>query len=270
VVFFSDDYFDAIIRDEIGKSEGEDIYQSDLEVIDRLSLILFHQIDLSGLEYCTNLTRLTMVDASYVNMDIDLAPLSGLRNLEYLSIEYIPVYDLTSLSGLSKLAYLNINKCETGDLTPLENLRELNTLILHDHFNEVDLESISELENLAELYFEGYIISDSSALTNLDKLKQLTLRYCDVDEISDLSELKGLSYLDLSGNNITDLNPLTNLTELEQVFLSWNEIEDVSPLVNNEGLGSGDIVNLRDNPLSDETVDRHMQTLYNRGVDVRY
>lgn len=57
VVNFPDTNLEAVIREAIGKPEG-DIYQSDLEGLTKFSAEYKGIANLSGLEYCTNLVRL--------------------------------------------------------------------------------------------------------------------------------------------------------------------------------------------------------------------
>ena len=60
---------------------------------------------------------------------------------------------------------------------------------------------------------------------------------------------------------------LTNLTTLE---LWSNNISDISPLVVNAGLGSGDTVDVRENPLNRTSIKTHIPTLQSRGVSVEF
>jgi len=55
-----------------------------------------------------------------------------------------------------------------------------------------------------------------------------------------------------------------------QLRLWSNQISDIKPLVDNPGLGSGSIVDLRDNPLSEECINEHIPVLQARGVTVEY
>lgn len=59
---------------------------------------------------------------------------------------------------------------------------------------------------------------------------------------------------------------MTNLTTL----WLYNNISDLSPLVANTGLGSGDVVDVWDNPLSATSINTHIPALQERGVEVRF
>jgi hypothetical protein len=49
-----------------------------------------------------------------------------------------------------------------------------------------------------------------------------------------------------------------------------NHISDISPLVDNTGLGEGDWVDLRGNPLSEQSINEYIPALEARGVQVYY
>ena len=85
-----------------------------------------------------------------------------------------------------------------------------------------------------------------------------------------MAGLTDLTVLSLNGNNISDISPVAGLTKLTELNLSWSSISDISPLVANTGLGSGDTVDVRDNPLSHTSIKTHIPTLQSRGVTVEF
>ncbi len=91
------------------------------------------------------------------------------------------------------------------------------------------------------------------------------------NSITDLTPLSGLIRLErlyLSRNRLTDLKPLSGLTSLRSLSLSVNSITDISPLVSNTGLGTGDLVDVENNPLSAMSYKTHIPALQDRGVIV--
>jgi len=60
------------------------------------------------------------------------------------------------------------------------------------------------------------------------------------------------------------------LTNLRIMYLYANNISDLAPLAANTGLGSGDLVDVRGNPLSATSISTHLIDLRNRGVNVRF
>ena len=93
--------------------------------------------------------------------------------------------------------------------------------------------------------------------------------------MTDLSPLAGLTHLTtlyLGNNSVSDITPLAELTNLTSLNLWGNNISDVSPLLENTGLGSGgwSWVNVRENPLSYQSIHTHIPTLESRGVTVYF
>jgi nitrous oxide reductase len=60
------------------------------------------------------------------------------------------------------------------------------------------------------------------------------------------------------------------LTNLRTLLLYTNAITDLLPLVANTGLGSGDEVNVLNNPLSAISLNTHIPALQSRGVNVSF
>ena len=56
--------------------------------------------------------------------------------------------------------------------------------------------------------------------------------------------------------------------EIFFIELQGNQIYDITPLVRNSSIGKGDKVDLRENPLSNATYDKHIPALIERGVKV--
>ena len=94
-------------------------------------------MDLTGLEYATNLQALDLrynqisdigalsgLDHLQTlilndNRISDFSPLSGLGELRILNIHYNPISDLTALAGLSTLEDLTIRIMQISDISPL-------------------------------------------------------------------------------------------------------------------------------------------------------
>ena len=153
----------------------------------------------------------------------------------------ITVDDMTNLTAL-EAKNSNIN-----DLTGLEHAIELRTLNL-----------------------EGNSISDLSPLAGLAQLVYLFLTGNAISDISPVANLSHLEYLALGINSISDISPVAGLINLSWLYLWGNSISDISSLVANTGLGSGDNVELRNNPLISASINTHIPTLQSRGVTVEF
>ena len=187
-ITFSDENLEAAIRKAIGKPLG-DLYKSDLEQLTTLNAQTRGIVNITGLEYCTNLRDLNLGENH--------------------------ISDLTPLSNLTKLTSLRLHKNEISDINAISNLRSLHTLDLWttgtwtDPQNYIsDITPLSELKGLTWLQLGWHQISDISPLANLTKLNHLTLSYNNVTDITALSNLTSLSFLRLMHNQIVDLSPL--------------------------------------------------------------
>ena len=128
----------------------------------------------------------------------------------------------------------------------------------------------SDLEGLRTLIAGHRDISD---LTGLEYCTDLVVLYLEDNQISGISPLANLTDLQglyLWGNQISDISPLANLTNLTQLQLRSNQINDIEPLLENEGLSIEYWVDLRENPLSSDSIHIHIPELDARGVTVYF
>jgi hypothetical protein len=289
IVNFPDAGLQAAIRAAINKPTG-DIHASDLTVLTALDAHnMYNQwiSNLSGIEYCTNLTSLQL----YENHITDLTPLAGLNKLTLLYLDHNIISSLTPLAGLKNLTSLTLNDNQISNLMPLAGLKNLTSLTLNDNqisnltplaglialqsltadHNQISsLTGLAGLTNLKGLYLNHNQIS---SLIPLAGLNQLTILDLDINNVSDLTPLVGHTSLQgiyLTKNNVSNLTPLAGLTSLKYVQVDNNNIIDIAPLVNNTGLGTGDWVNLVGNLLSSTSVNTYIPALQARGVSVSY
>lgn len=128
----------------------------------------------------------------------------------------------------------------------------------------------SDLQRLTNLATPEKNISDLTCLEYATGLTELRFGHTRISDISPLANLTKLTSLRLYINQISAISPLANLTNLERLSLHHNQISDIEPLVNNPGLSQGDEVYLRNNPLSDTSVNTYVPQLEARGVHVDY
>ena len=282
---------------------------SDLTNLTRLVLYGNAISDISALAGLTNLTELWLYGNSisdisavsslinlknlwlYGNNILDISAVSGLTNLIYLNLDANNISDISAVSGLTNLKYLDLGRNNISDIFPVAGLTNLTELELRWN-NISDISSVAGLTNLTDLRLNGNNISDISpvaALTNLTDLRlavnnisdispvaaltnltQLGLSNNNILDISPVAGLTNLTALSLAANNISDLSPVAGLTNLKYLWLGWNNISDLSPLTNNTGLGSGDTVDVVENPLSYQSIYTHIPALQSRGVTVEF
>lgn len=244
----------AVVEDSLGKARGEVITAAEMATLTRLEAPNSRIRDLTGIEYATELTVL--------NLGYVLA--SGGR------VNSNSISDLSPLSGLIKLTELNLFRNTIADLSPLSNLTELRVLDLSANSYISDISPLSGLTKMRTLHLYNNDVSDLSPLSGMTELRWLDVSNNLIWDISPLSTLTELGGLALNNNAVSDLSPLSGLPRLRRVH-GWDcDVSDLSPLVASAGLrGENSLVDLRDNPLSETSLNTHIPVLRERGVRVR-
>ena len=261
-VVFPDKNLEEAIRDALDKPEG-DITPAELAGLAVLHATDRSITDLSGIEYCTNLTALYL-GANRIN---DISALSSLVNLTDLMLAFNKVSDFSPLSKCTKLTNLYLAWNQRSDISALSSLTNLTQLDLSG--NKIsDISALVSLTKLVSLTLWDNQISDISELVSLSRLTSLDLSENQISDIRPLSHLINLTNLSLKLNSISDISALSSLTSLRNLSIAGNKIEDISPLLLNKGLGKGDEIRLEANPLSADSVNTYIPQLRQRGVNV--
>ena len=197
------------------------------------------------LSFVSSLPNLQMLSAHGDYVNLDLAPLEGLKDLTELHIyaegsnNISRTVDLSPLANLANLQYIQLD-CVPDSYEPLAGLKSLQQLIL---WNPISGQGDYE-----------YSLSDLSPLEGLTELTYLNIPIGDVEDLNSLSGLTKLTDLLLYGNahtweDISFLRPLTNLQRLalDNQVLHLQDLSDLSGLtelrelsLNLEGMGSLD------------------------------
>ncbi len=177
---FADDKFEAVVRERLMEAgildKPTDIISiSDLEALtDYLPLENKMFSDITGLEYCVNVTRLNLT-----------------RNV---------ITDISLLASLTKLTYLHLgNNRDLSDLSPLASLTNLTELFLGDN-KITDVSPLASLTKLTWLTLESNQITDISPLTSLTNLTKLNLSANDLIDFSPLLSFPNLTRVTLWGS----------------------------------------------------------------------
>ena len=157
----------------------------------------------------------------------------GLPNLKslYFNGNTTNLNDLTLLSGLTNLNTLSIGNYRGGDLSPLSALRNLTSLTLFNwgYNGTVDISPLSALTNLTDLYIYEINVEDITPLAGLTKLERLYLTYGGISDITALAGLTSLIELNIGGNAIYDFSPLVDLDNLMSLE-TWGNPGDTAIL----------------------------------------
>lgn len=148
---FHDKNLERAIRAELGISKSQSISPTDLLAITKLDLNNEGIEDLSGLEYCGNLTELYLQS----NKISDLLPLSTLTRLDLLDLQNNKISDLSPLSTLTSLRSLNLQSNEISDISPLLRLNSL--IVLYLGYNPLSPTSFNKY--IVQLEQKGVLVS---------------------------------------------------------------------------------------------------------------
>ena len=215
----------AAIENTLGKASGATITRADMLTLKRLEAKDQGIQDLTGIEFATNLTWLSL-DGNDVS---DVSALGGLINLELLYVHSNQVSDISLLSGLTNLRWLSLGDNDVSDVSGLASLINLEWLFLSG--NDVsDVSVLGGLTNLERLHFSNNQVSDVSALASLINLTELWLHSNQVSDVSVLGGLTNLERLHFSNNQVSDVSALASLINLTELALSDNRISDFSAL----------------------------------------
>ena len=280
LVVIPDPNLRAAIEMALGKALGDPITASDMATLTELEAPNANISNLTGLEGATNLTRLNL-GGEFIeeeegfsffrnsNSVSDLSPLSGLTNLTSLVLDNNAITDISAVSELTNLTSLVLDNNAITDISAVSGLTNLTALGLNGNAI-TDISAVSELTNLTSLSFSSNSIRDISPVAGLTNLTRVNLWDNTISDISTMAGLTNLELLNLGRNAISDISPVSGLTNLTLLWLGSNSISDLSPLVANTGLGSGDTVDVKENPLNYASIHTHIPTLQERGVDVEF
>jgi Leucine-rich repeat (LRR) protein len=288
VVTFPDSNLEGAIRSALSKPTG-DIIPDDMTILTKLWANGRGIQDLTGIEHATNLTTLNL----YNNQISDISAIAFLTNLTTLYLNSNQISDISAIASLTNLTRLDLRGNQISDISAIDSLNNLTLLYLGG--NQIsDISAIASLTHLVTLYLYSNQISDISGIASLTNgtviwiglsdnqisdisaiasfihLTWLDLGSNQISDISGIASLTNLTVLDLGSNQISDISAIASLTHLTWLILSGNQISDISALVANVGISSGNMVNIQNNPLSQEAYGTFIPQLQARGVDVRF
>ena len=239
---------------------------SALSSLTSLTALTLDNNNISSISVLSSLTSLEWLTLDNNNIS-SISVLSSLTSLTSLGLSDNNISNISVLSSLTSLTSLGLSDNNISSISSLSSLTSLTSLTL-DNNNISSISVLSSLTSLEWLTLDDNNISSISALSSLTSLTVLTLDDNNISSISALSSLTSLTALDLSNNNISSISALSNLTNLFLLGLGNNDISDIQPLVANTGLGTGDHVDLSNNPLSQTSISTHIPALEGRGVTV--
>ncbi len=138
---------EAVLRAKPEIPDTGPITSEDLSMIQTLVGINKGIVDLTGLEYCVNISYLYLTD----NDISDISPLAGLTKLTDLYLTGNDISDISPLAGLTQLVWVHLIGNNISDVSPLEGLTELMLLALNSN-SVSDISPLIGLTSLECLY----------------------------------------------------------------------------------------------------------------------
>ena len=259
----------AAIAAVLGKASGETITKDEMETLRRLEAEDAGISDLTGLEFATNLTLLSLND----NNLTDVSALAGLTKLEVLNLSGNQITDISALAGLTRLWWLGLSGNQITDVSALAGLTKLTHLYLWNN-RITDVSTLAGLTKLIELFLNDNPLSASSINDHIPILQArgVAVTFDPIDPtpvtIPDANlraaiaaalgkargatitkdEISTLVRLDAKNAGINDLTGLEFATNLTWLGLSSNQITDISALA---GLTKLEELSLSRNQITD-------------------
>lgn len=192
------------------------------------------------------------------------------ENFELLIRESLekPTGDILD-TDMESLIYLDGSTKNITNITGIEYCLNLDTLRITDNQIE-DINLLAKLNGLIFLSIGSNPITDISILSNLTNLKRLHMGYIQATDFSAITSLPLIEIFGVAGNNLIDIGFLKDLPNLKTLYLSTNLITDIKPLIDNQGIGPDDYIRLRNNPLSDLSINTYIPELESRDVTIDY
>ena len=239
-VYIPDPNLRAAVSKALRRTPNAPITVTAMERVVRLDAQNSGIVDLTGIQFATNLTRINISH----NQVSDLSPIAGLIELRELWITDNLVSDISPVRGLTNLIYLNCNDTLVSDLSPVSSLVNLEWLYT-SRTNVSDMSPVAGLINLKELWFENNLVSDVSPLVRLINLTRLGFSHNTVSDVSPLARLINLEDISFTVNEVADIAPFAELINLKRVRTWGNPFSDLSPLAGLTNLEHLDICGAR-------------------------
>lgn len=269
-VVFSSPLMEQAVRATVGKTDGEAVYEQDLEQITYL-YICGDTVFYNAEEHVQYEEHHDINGTSHGYGDItDISLLQKMPNLHYVVLDYQQIYDISAISNLDLvglslcgnpitnldalqdqkiLTKLYLSETGVSSLEALAGCSALSTLdcsytavisvrsvaALPIHSLYLTGASIADYESLSalplqELHLSHVAPKDYGYLVNIPSLQNLSMLNSNIVSLNDIAVFSHLSSLDVTNNFITDLNGLEQFTSLTGLYLVANPITDLSPL----------------------------------------
>lgn len=207
-------------------SPTNEIYDTEVETIQDLSISWTDIDDLTGLETCIGLTNLELDTCFSVS---NLAPLSSLHALRRIELGRNDISDVSPLAALTNLTDLGLGWNSFTDASPLAGLTNLRSLDLAGNAL-TNVAPLAGMTELTSLFLYRNDITDLAPLATLTNLTLLSLGYNGITNLSFITNLTQMTYLNCADEQLSDITELGFLTNLTYLNIGYNNVANLSPL----------------------------------------
>lgn len=189
---------------------------------------------IDNIEILKKLNNLEHLTIDKMRRNIDLSPISNLKNLKFLIFTYSEINDLSSISCLENLEYLYFLNSEIENMKPIYDLISLKHLTLNYQENH-NLTDIGKLQNLEYLMIPYLTQENLNLLMDLKQLRELETTNFIGNDVSPLLKLPNLEKLQINYDNSIDYLPLAKSNSLKKIwFTSWDSYDVWSDFYENK------------------------------------
>lgn len=240
-ITFSDLFLEEAVKSSLGLSLSEDVTEENILELRSLEWYNGNITDLTGLEYATNLSKITLTG----NNISSLQPLVNLENLTSIGLSNNPIA-ISEVLLLENVLELDLSGNHYGEeINELAKYKNMTNLWL----NDCGLTNIDFVQEMEELIWLRVMDNQITSLNNLssNSLTGLWATNNALTTLEDVSNFGSLRGVYLEGNQLDSINVLQNVTTLERIYAENNNVSSVE-MSNNDNL---QYIFLRNNNIKD-------------------
>lgn len=238
-----------------------------LQSLTELEVLKANNLPIDQIFVMQSLARLRKLELQKL-ITLDLQPLAGLRNLQYLNLEGTPIEDIQAVrlwkenpdllviyrtEGLQSWwrelpdAYKAHFERQLGEDPSPEDLHAFtqNSILELSGVEIDDLTALKVFYGLEKLTLTNTSVMDVSALSNMEALASLSITngpFADLESLQGLGQLRALS---IANTPVDDLDGITALKNLEKLDCSGTQIKNIKELRDLKALKYLDISNTK-------------------------
>jgi len=273
-IFIGDEALEQVLREKLGKTNGQPITAEDLAGITELVANSKGVSNINILQLCTSLTALSL----WNNRISDIAALSRCTKLTSLFLSKNQITDISPLSSCTRLTKLALHDNQISDIRPLSACTSLRYLRIDGNLSPMRGKAVIDAlkKNHCQISDEGIRYAPDNAQSSpasagisigdealeqvlREKLGKTNGQPITAEDLAEITELSAsfkkifyigalqyctsLTKLNLGNNQIGNIDPLRACTRLVHLYLNDNRIDCIDALADCPNLRSLNLFN---------------------------